>query len=104
LSAVQVLIDDRIRPNLACDLLLVPPVAISSARVGMSMPYTFGNRTGGAADAKKHLAGARFARHLHDFAAGRSPHDRVVHDQDVLVLEFEADDAQLLAYHFLRMA
>ena len=30
----------------------VRPVAISSARVGMSMPYTFGYRTGGAAEAK----------------------------------------------------
>ena len=27
--------------------------AMSSARVGMSIPYTFGNRTGGAAEAKK---------------------------------------------------
>ena len=31
------------------------PLAISSLRVGMSMPYTLGKRTGGEADAKNTL-------------------------------------------------
>jgi hypothetical protein len=47
---------------------------------------------------EEHLAGAGFARHLHDLAAGGAAHDRVVDQQHVLVLEFGGDGVELLAH------
>src|SRR6185503_18064768 len=56
--------------------------AISSARVGMSMPYTLGKRTGGAAEAKNTLRA----------------HDGIVHQHDVLAGELHRHGIQFLAH------
>src|ERR1700754_2704821 len=64
------------------------------------MPYTFGNFTGGAADAKITLF-APAARHLHDFVRRGAAHDRIVDDQHVLALELDAHGVQLLAHRLL---
>ena len=61
------------------------------------MPYTFGWRTGGAAEAKKTFASTHLLRHLHDLGTRRTTDDRIVHEQNVLALEFVWDGIQFPA-------
>ncbi len=56
----------------------------------MSMPYTFGKRTGGAADAKYTLR-APASREIDDLRRGRAADDGVVHQQHVLAAELQVD-------------
>ena len=49
---IEILVNKVIRTNFAADFVVIPPCGDEFLTVGMSIPYTLGNLTGGAADAK----------------------------------------------------
>src|SRR5262249_44882378 len=93
LERVEVLVDDGVGADLAGDLRVVTSGRnelgarrhVDAVDIGIAHRRRRGS--------EEHLVGAGLARHLHDLAAGRSPDDRVVDDENVLPLEFEPDHA-----------
>src|SRR5882762_10198681 len=101
LQRVKVLVDERIGADLSRHLLLA---AMRGDQLGAGRhvdAVDIGEAHRRRRRGEEHLARARFARHLHDLAAGGAAHDRVVHQQHVLASELHRHRVQLLAHRAL---